>query len=279
MMKKIMIAYIPVLHAGYMKLFAKYAHELECLYVLGTEFIAEDACIASEIRALSPEISAQVIRGLGLFERVAVLDRAELALHKSFREKVLIVTNDETTREFAEKYLRQEQLVIETQFLRWDRKTVNSGSTISFDRQTQSSFDREMMELARQEGEKTSCWWRRVGGVLVREGEVVMLVHNHHVPSEHAPYAVGDPRDLLQPGVNPELASSMHAEQTLVANAAYQGISLKGMHLYLPVFPCTVCAKLIAYSGISKVFFSTGHASLDGDTILRSRGVELVHVT
>jgi dCMP deaminase len=278
-MRRIMILYMPVFHVGYQKLFEKYEHRVDCLYVLGEDFIAEDPYIAREIRALRPEVSVQVIKALKLFPSVEILDRQRLFLLKKIREKMVIVTDDELSRSFAEKHFLGQQLIIETPFLRWDKKSVNLRKPVNSDRESSDQYDRKMMDLARKEGKRTSDWRREVGGILVRDGEIIMQAHNHHLPSEYTPYAVGDPRDVLTPGTQSELASAIHAEQAIIARAAREGMSLQGAHLYVNVFPCTICAKLIACSGISKVFFAAGHGSLDGDTVLRSRGVELVYVT
>lgn len=279
-MRRIMIAYIPVLHEGYLRLFEKYAHKVECLYVFGGDFIAEDPYIAREIRALKPEISAQVIRALKLFSSVEVLDKHHLFLLKRLKEKIVVITGDEMSRTFAEKHMSGQQLVVETPFLRWDEKSVSSGTTVRFDRESTDPHDRELIRLAKVESQKASCWWRHVGAVVVnpQTGRVILAAHNRHMPNEHTPYAVGDPRDFVQAGTNPELAATIHAEPTLIAMAARDGIALKGMHIYITVFPCGPCASVVAESGISKLYFASGCAYLDGEGVLRSRGVEIVHV-
>ncbi len=281
-MRRIMIAYVPVLHAGYLKLFERYARTVECLYVFGDDFITEFTYLTREIRALDPEIAVKMIEPLKLFPKggVHVLDKNHLFLLKKIKEKMVIVTSDEMSRKFTEKYLPGQQLVVETAFLRWDEKSVNSGTTVNFDWKSLDPNDREMMQLAQKEAGLASCWWRHVGAVLAdpRTGRVILTAHNRHMPSEHTPYAVGDPRDFVKAGTSPEIASTIHAEPTIIAMAARDGIALKGMHLYITVFPCGPCASIVAESGISRLHFASGCAYLDGEGVLRSRGVEIVHV-
>jgi len=64
----------------------------------------------------------------------------------------------------------------------------------------------------------------------------------------------------------------------LIAEAAKRGISLEGTNLYVTDFPCPPCAKLIARSGITRLYFSRGYAVLDGESTLKNKGVELVFV-
>ena len=63
---------------------------------------------------------------------------------------------------------------------------------------------------------------------------------------------------------------------SIIAEAARS--VLEGASIYLSVFPCPDCAKLIAHSGIKKVYFSGGHASFDGEVNLRAEKVEIIFV-
>ena len=92
------------------------------------------------------------------------------------------------------------------------------------------------------------------------------------------PWADGYSIDIIKAGEQSELASAMHAEQVLIARAAEEGISLRGTDIYLTTFPCPLCAKLIAFSGIRRCFIKGGHASLDGEHVLRARRVEIILV-
>ncbi|OGM95259.1 hypothetical protein A2524_04420 [Candidatus Wolfebacteria bacterium RIFOXYD12_FULL_48_21] len=277
-MAQIMIAYMPVLHEGYLKLFRRYKGAVSCLYVFGKIFINENTYIAREIRACDPGDICRMMRGLGLFPEIKMLCREELKSIKENPSLSIIMTDDEFSREFAAKYLPGRPVHMESQFLRWDEKSVNSAVEVKCDGVVSLPHDREMMRIAHEESKRGSCWWRRVGAVVVdpRMNKPVLAAHNRHMPSEHTPYAVGDPRDFVKAGTNPEIAATIHAEPTIVAMAAKKGIALEGMHMYITVFPCGPCASIIAESGISKLFFASGCAYLDGDTILRSRGVEII---
>ncbi len=71
---------------------------------------------------------------------------------------------------------------------------------------------------------------------------------------------------------------ALHAEAGLVAQAAKEGMSLKGVDVYSEAFPCPPCAKQLAYAGIKRLFYRVGYKVLDGESILRSQGVEIVFV-
>ena len=153
-----------------------------------------------------------------------------------------------------------------------------SQKPVDFDRQSDDPFDLKMMALAYNESEGSTCWWRHVGSVLVRSGEVILKAHNQHVPSEHMPYVFGDPRDFIEAGKLSHFASTLHSEDMIFLKALEKGIRTADADFYVSVFPCPRCAKYIAYSGIKRCFFGSGHASLDGQTDLKAKGVELIYV-
>jgi len=103
--------------------------------------------------------------------------------------------------------------------------------------------------------------------------------HNHHVPFRpHTPYINGDPRDVIKSGTLNLVYSSLHAEQTIIAESARDGVSLKGTDMYLNDFPCPLCAKLMAAAGIKRCFFKAGSTWLDAESVLHAAGVEIILV-
>lgn len=78
----------------------------------------------------------------------------------------------------------------------------------------------------------------------------------------------------------------MHAEQRVVANAAFHGLSLCGCTMYVEWFPCATCASLIVTSGIRRLVAERGKYEARKDDprygfkasveILTEGGVEIV---
>jgi dCMP deaminase len=280
--RPVVIAYIPVLHKGYMEFLRRAMEDAAALFVLGEEFIQEFMPLHQEIRSLKPCDARKLIigfwsdRGFGR-HNVKVLTKEIVAAAVIYRR--VILPNEEISRSFAAKYVPAEsQAEFRDVFLRWDEKSVFSQTDVHYDRISNDELDRELMQLAANEAHKSSDWWRHVGALAAVSGVVILKEHNRHVPSEHMPYIFGDPRDFVKAGERSELSTALHGEQSLIARAACEGISLKGTSIYVTTFPCPVCAKLIAYSGISKLFFASGHANLDGESVLRSQGVEIIQV-
>ncbi len=283
-METIAITYVPVIHKGYLNFLERcYTRDVREVWILGPSF-QQEAQIHLEIRCLDAEMAAELITDLAAKTRhidviTYAVENPESAidLKNAAAGARFIVMNDDVCRTFVKKYLKGRKVEFDSAFLRWDDTAVFSKTDVKYDRLSRSAFDQRIMKLAAQESVLSSCWWRRVGAVAVK-GSGKHFAHNRHLPTEHAPYINGDPRDVIPAGRHSHLASSAHAEQVLIATAAAQGIKLAGCSLYLTTFPCPVCAKLIALADIKKLYFGTGHANLDGQNILKAFGIEIILV-
>lgn len=273
--KQIIILYVPVLHKGYLDFFKKY-RGAECLYVPSNALIDEFMPFKREIRQIEPQVMKKMIESSRLFHQVKVLRHDSVS---KIRNCGIITGSDSVSLGLVSKYFPNTNPIINTTFLRWDEKNVYSQKPSGYDRISTKEFDRTLIEAAIVESRKGSCWWRRIGAVLVKGKKVVLIRHNIHVPSELNPYSLGDPRDVIEAGKKNEVSTTLHAEEMIIAEAAKKtGIGLKGASLYMTVFPCPKCAKLIAYSGIKKCYFKEGHASLDGLEVLKAKKVEIILV-
>jgi dCMP deaminase len=274
--KKVVLAYVPVLHEGYRRFFEKYKDA--DLYVFGQEIIAEFSQLGKEIRQLDPEIIKKSLLSWGVFKNVFIAGEKEIQEIKDAAEEI-IMPDEEIMRELSEKYFFGKETIFDAIFLRWDKHSTTKEKEVSFDRKISAGeFDKEMILAADVEGQKSSDWWRRIGSVIVKDGKTIIFAHNKHVPSDHMPYVNGDPRSNFHKGDHLELSTAIHSEASAIAEAARLGISLEGASIYVTTFPCPPCAKLIAYSGIKKIYYNIGYGVLDGESILRDKGVEIIFV-
>ncbi len=107
---------------------------------------------------------------------------------------------------------------------------------------------------------------------------MVLRSYNMGVPDDNTPYQLGSIRDLFKAGERQEMSPTIHAEQAIVSEAAKRGIKLLGTSLYLTHYPCPLCAKLIAYSGIKKLYFSEGASNLDGGKVMESFDIKIFRI-
>ena len=273
----VFVAYVPVLHEGYRRFFEKYPEPRE-LYVFGSAFTKRFKSLKKDLRQLDPKLVKSSLDAWGLFESVHIVDQKSL-LKLNKKGQKLVMPDEDVTRHIAKKYLPLAKITFDPVFLRWDKhNALKERPVVPAERMTRSDFHRKIIGAVRKEAEKSSDIWRHVGAAIVRSKKILFLAHNQHVPSPHTPYQNGDPRNNFHKGVHIELSTAMHAEAALIASAAKQGVSLMGVDMYVSVFPCPPCAKLIAYAGIKTLYCGGGYGVLDGEEVLKSNGVKIIFV-
>lgn len=280
MMNKVLLSYVPVLHEGYFNFLKRFSDSVDFIYVLGNELIQELDYLHKEIRALHPNRAVDAIASWKFFspDRVQVIGR-DILVGLQSSGAAIVMPDEDICRQIYEKYLRGCPVEFFPVFLRWNRDNATVNKEVLYDKKILfKGLAGEMMGLAFEESLKAPNWWRQVGAVITKQGKVVLAGYNRHVPSPHMPYIEGDPRNCFKRGLNIEVSTDFHAEARLITEAARRGISLEGTDLYVTTFPCPPCAKLIAYSGIRRCFFSSGYAMLDGERILRQNGVRIIFV-
>jgi dCMP deaminase len=276
---KQVLLYLPVMQAGYEAFLARHA-DADGILLLGREFAGTFPSLRKDIRALDPERAARYVRLTAGSTPVTVTEPGTLAA--AVTADLLVMPDEEIMHELTAQFgLDQGRAVrYERTFLRWDRSWSTAERPVSFDGQvTSAELPRALLGQAAAAAGRSSDWWRRVGAVAARGGEVIGTAWNHHHPSEYAPYLDGDPRDSFRRGLRADLSTAIHAEAAVVAQAARAGTSLDGADLYVTTFPCPACARLIAESGVRRCFFAIPYSVLDGDAILRAAGVELIWVS
>lgn len=274
-----LIAHVPVPHRGYLELFKKYRES--ALFVLGEEFITQFQPLVRHLPRNNPADVCRMVRALNLTRGDPhILTKAMLPNVRSLFGRV-VMPDEDVSRAVAERYLTNTEVTFDGSWrLRWDwgatqkKRRPEGEDVVSFDQ-----FDREVMRSAFKIAERSPDWWRQVGALLVKEGEVIISAYNQHVPHEQSTYLEGDPRSNFEAGQQIELSNALHAEAGVVAEAARRGIRMEGCDLYVTTFPCPPCAYLCAHSGIKRLYYVEGYALVAGAETLQSKGVEIIRVS
>jgi len=275
---KQVLLYLPVLHAGYEDFLTRHGDADEIL-LLGRGFQQAYPSLAKDIRALPPERAAGYLRLVVPRARVTVIEPPDLP--GALTGDRIVMPDEEITRDLARQLDLGEgrAVMLDRTFLRWDREWAAAQAPVSFDGEiTAAELPRELIGAAEAIAARSSDWWRQVGAVAARDGQLIACAWNQHRPSEYAPYFSGDPRDGFTRGVRADLSTAIHAEAALVARAARDGLSLGGADLYTTTFPCPACARLVAEAGFGRCYFAGQYSVLDGEQVLRAAGVTLIWV-
>lgn len=272
-MNQVILAYIPVLHKGYLQLFEQFS-EVKKIYLLTDDIAQKFTPVHKEIRALPHELITKSLASWQQFDEIISADEVALKTLNDNKAKV-IIPDELVTNKVATQLLPHCEIKKSSIFLRWDEASATKKNQPLPDGTTSSE---QLMQTALKEGTKSSDWWRQVGAVAVLNGKIIAQAHNTHLPSEQQPYVEGDARAHFHKGEHIEMTTAIHAEAKLIAEAAAAGLSLQGTELYVTDFPCPTCAKLIAHAGVNKVYYQKGYAVLDGERILKAKNIELIQL-
>ncbi|MEK7512615.1 MAG: deaminase [Patescibacteria group bacterium] len=281
--KQAVVAYVPVLHRGYLEFFRRAADEMTTIALLGDWIhgVGDLGYFAKDIRRMDARLVAAALAEIvPEVQTTKVVESADAFLE--FQPEVVVMPQDHVSRELQRHFpdwFQGRTVRFEDVFLMWDRMNTKTPREIEPDRSVIcTGIDAHWMRRAFEEAAKSTDWWRRIGAVAVRGDIELCAAHNTHFPTEYEPYAVGDPRFAFHKGGDLDKTSAGHAEALLIARAAAEGIRLRGADLYVTTFPCPPCAISIAESGIRRLFYAGGYSMVGAAPVLRSRGIELVRV-
>ncbi len=271
----VLILDIPVIHAGYVNLLKKYSNgEIQKLLLVGRD-LRDTLQIPAEIRANPPELTQKMLAALDLPFEVDILNLGQI---DKLPDTGLYTAHDTVSEKLQQMYFPNAAVTKETPFLRWDESNTTVDRPMNIEEETKDPVHREMMKKAHELSQDSSDWWRRVGVVIARDGEILVEAYNQSLPTDHKPYIDGNPRDHVQAGTLAFLVSTVHGEQSAIAKAARSGIALDGSDLYLNSFPCPPCATSMGVAGVKRCFFAGSNAYLDAAEVLKTIGIETIFV-
>ena len=124
---------------------------------------------------------------------------------------------------------------------------------------------------------RSTCLRRQVGAILVKDKRILASGYNGAPIGLRHCEEVGCLRanSLVPSGERHELCRGLHAEQNLIIQAAYHGISIKDAILFCTNKPCVICTKMIINSGIVKIYYEDGYDDPLADQMIEEAGLEM----
>ncbi len=273
---KIVIALVPAIHKGYVNFFKKYSDSE--LFLIGKSFFKDFPKLERDVRWAKDEDVVKMLTSLKIFRKVSILEKKNIKLIDS--DLKIIMPEDDVLREIATKYLPDHSVVFKNIFLRWTWKNAThiKSKPSTFGTITKKQFARDMLKVLEKEAQKSSDWWRQIASALVKDGEVLHVSYNQHLPTDYNLDLYGDPRSNFDAGEHIDKSTAIHSEANMIVWAAAEGVSVKGLDLYVHTFPCQNCAMLVAKAGIKNVYFKEGYSNLNSEDILKAYQVKVWRV-
>jgi dCMP deaminase len=73
--------------------------------------------------------------------------------------------------------------------------------------------------------------------------------------------------------------ATIHAEANAILQAAKNGVMIEGAEIYTTASPCWNCFKMIANSGIRRIFYGEFYRDERSIEVARKVGIELILLT
>lgn len=142
---------------------------------------------------------------------------------------------------------------------------------------TRPSWSEYFMSIAKLVATRSTCLRRHVGAVLVKDKRIIATGYNGAPAGIRHCEETGCLREKLgvKSGEKHELCRGLHAEQNVIIQAAYYGVTTKETILYSTHKPCIICSKMLINAGVEKIFFSEGYPDSLADEMIAEAHIEI----
>jgi dCMP deaminase len=126
------------------------------------------------------------------------------------------------------------------------------------------------MNIAHQVATRATCDRKHVGAVIVRDKTILSTGYNGSVRG--LPHC-DEVDHMMEAG---HCVRTVHAEANAICQAAKNGVPIDGADIYTTASPCWNCFKLIANTGIRRIFYGEFYRDTRSVEIAKELGIELV---
>lgn len=129
------------------------------------------------------------------------------------------------------------------------------------------------MNIARQVATRSTCDRKHVGAVIVRARTILSTGYNGSIRGLAHCDEVGH---LMEDG---HCVRTVHAEANAIAQAARNGVAIDGAEIYITASPCWGCFRLLANSGIQRIYYGEFYRDVKIHDFAEEAGIELVDLS
>ncbi|MDG5814073.1 dCMP deaminase family protein [Chitinispirillales bacterium ANBcel5] len=135
-----------------------------------------------------------------------------------------------------------------------------------------ADWDEYFMQIAHQVATRSTCDRKHVGAVIVRDKTILSTGYNGSI--RQMPHC-DDVGHMME---NTHCVATVHAEANAIIQAAKNGTAINGADIYVTASPCWNCFKLIANSGIKRIYYHEFYRDEKVITVAKQAGIELINV-
>lgn len=128
------------------------------------------------------------------------------------------------------------------------------------------------MHIAEAVASRGTCDRKQVGAIIVSEETILSTGYNGSIRS--LPHCDEVGHDM----VNGHCRRTIHAEANAILQAARNGVKISGADIYTTASPCWECFKMIANTGIRRIFYAEFYREEKSFEVAAELGIELIWI-
>jgi len=134
------------------------------------------------------------------------------------------------------------------------------------------SWEEYFMNIATEVSSRSTCDRKHVGAVIVREKTILSTGYNGSIKG--LPHCDNSGHEM----VDGHCVRTTHAEANSIVQAAKNGVSINNSEIFVTASPCYNCFKLIANSGIKKIYYKELYRDERILERAKDSAIELIHI-
>jgi len=133
-------------------------------------------------------------------------------------------------------------------------------------------WDQYFMNIAKEVATRSTCDRKHVGAVIIRDKTILSTGYNGSIRG--MPHC-DDVGHLMEDG---HCVATIHAETNAILQAAKNGVRVEGGELFITASPCWSCFKMLANTGVKKIYYGEFYRDERSFDIAKKLGMELIHI-
>ncbi len=135
------------------------------------------------------------------------------------------------------------------------------------------SWENYFMRIALEVATRSTCDRKHIGAVIVRDRTILSTGYNGSIRG----LAHCDEEGHMME--NGHCVRTVHAEANALAQAAKNGVRVEASEIYITTSPCWTCFKLLANSGITKIYYGEFYRDNRIFDAAKEANIQLVHLS
>jgi dCMP deaminase len=140
------------------------------------------------------------------------------------------------------------------------------------DKEPRKDWHEYFMDIADMVATRSTCDRKHIGAVIVRDKTILSTGYNGSIRGRPHCSEIGCDME------NEHCVATIHAEANAIIQAAKNGVMIKGGEIYTTASPCWNCFKLIANSGIDKIYYREFYRDERIIRVAEEIKLELIHI-